>query len=289
MTGYGSASVQVGSAVVTVEARAVNQRFLDVRVRVPNALSDCAAAMDSVARKQLVRGRVEIAARLEDALAGQVTLNRERAKHALRDLEALRSELGLSEPVPLSLLAALPGLFVEQLGFDPDALRESVQRATEAACHALTAMRRTEGLSLAADLRQHLARIEALGRELSQRQDGLTEGYRDKLRARISALLQGSSVTLDQGRLEQEVAIVAERADVSEEITRLLSHCGQFAGLLDADSEEPSGRRLEFLLQEMGREVNTLGSKVSDLQCLGWILEQKAELERMREQVQNVL
>jgi uncharacterized protein (TIGR00255 family) len=288
MTGYGSASAKAGSATVTVEARAVNQRFLDVRVRLPPALAEHTGAIDDVARKLLVRGRIELGARLDGAPYATVKLDRERAKAALRDLNELRGELELSQPVPLSLLAALPGLFTEQASVDPEALRAAIKHAADSACRALSDMRREEGQALAADLQTRVADVLERSQELHARQGELRTAYRDKLRARIASLLEGTKTTLDEGRLEQEVALLADRSDVSEEITRLQSHCGQFAALL-GPGEEPVGRKLEFLLQEMGREVNTLGSKVSDLRSMTAALELKAQLERMREQVQNVL
>jgi len=287
MTGYGTASVQVGSAAVVLEARALNHRFLDVRVRLPPALADYGSSVDEIARKQLIRGRVEVSARIEGALHGEVVLNRERARAAFDALVQLRDELGLDEPVPLSLLSAVPGLFAEQAR-DVQAMREAVEQAARAACRALQSMRRTEGAALAADLRGRLARVQELCGRIAERAGGLAERYRDKLRTRIAGLLASTGATLDPLRLEQEVALLVERSDASEELTRMDSHCRQFAALIDLGAE-PVGRRLEFLLQEMGREVNTLGSKIDDLELTGCMLELKAELERMREQVQNVL
>jgi uncharacterized protein (TIGR00255 family) len=287
MTGYGIHSAQVGPATIVVEARALNHRFLDVRTRLPLALVDHAAVVDEVARKLLVRGRVELTARVEGALAGRIALDRQRAKAALSALQELRDELAVREPVPLSLLAAVPGLFVEEAR-DPVDMQKALQEAARGACQALVSMRRAEGTSLARDLSERIAHMGALGDRVRERADGLSERHRHKLRTRIAALLAGTGVNLDPGRLEQEVALLAERADVSEELTRLDSHCRQFDSLVRG-GDEPIGRRLEFLLQEMAREVNTLGSKVDDLDLTGSMLELKAELERLREQVQNVL
>jgi uncharacterized protein (TIGR00255 family) len=287
MTGYGAASAQVGAATVTVEARTLNHRFLDVRARTPLVLADHATVLDEVARKLLTRGRVEMSVRIEGRIEGELVLQRERATAALLALQELRDELGLRESVPLSLLATVPGLFAEQAR-NTDDVREVLQDAARRACEALLAMRRKEGTELARDLEERLGRVRALCGRVSERLPELTQRYRDKLRARISALLAGTGITLDAARLEHEVALLADRSDVSEEITRLESHCRQFQGLLH-EGDEPVGRRLEFLLQEMGREVNTLGSKVDDLELTACMLELKAELERLREQVQNVL
>jgi uncharacterized protein (TIGR00255 family) len=288
MTGYGAGSVAVGPAAITVEARAVNHRFLDVRVRFPPALFDHAAAAEEVARKLLARGRVELSARCDGRLGGKIVLDRERAKAALHELHELKTELGHPEPVPLSLLSSVPGLFAEEALSDPDQVRAAVRTATQAACRALTTMRAHEGAALAHDFSARLQRIEQLAAEIAARIPELSVIHREKLRARIAALLEGTGTVLEPNRLEQEVALIADRADVTEETTRLQSHCRQFAGLIAA-ADEQIGRRLEFLLQEMGREINTLGSKLTDLRVTASVLDLKAELERMREQVQNVL
>jgi uncharacterized protein (TIGR00255 family) len=287
MTGYGSASAKRGAAVVVVEARALNNRFLDVRVRFPPVLTDHAAAADDVARKQLVRGRVELSARLEGTL-GEVLLDRDRARQALSELDALRRELGVAEPVPLALLSLVPNLFTDTGAREAGATREAVLEATEGACAALVAMRRSEGCALLSDLRSRIARVRTVASALASQVPALSETYRQRLRGRLATLLEGTGVALDAGRLEHEVALLADRSDVAEELTRIDSHCEQFAALLGSE-DEPLGRRLEFLLQELGREVNTVGSKVGELHVTRQVLDLKAELERMREQVQNVL
>ena len=167
-------------------------------------------------------------------------------------------------------------------------MRGAVERAARQACEALQAMRRTEGDALAADLGARNARLLALGAEITTHTTVLVDKLRARLRTRITALLDGTGATLDGGRLEQEVAVLADRADVSEELTRLCSHCEQIAQLL-LPGAPPVGRRLEFLLQEVGREINTLGSKVNELAVTRLVVELKTELERMREQAQNVL
>ena len=288
MTGYGSARVKAGASVVVIEARSVNHRFLDVRARLWGGLGDYAVVAEEVAKGLLERGRVEITGRLEGAGGGSVALDRERAAAALSQLRALRDELAPGEAVPLSLLSAVPDLFVTGAPIASDALRGAVERAARDACEALLAMRKTEGDALAADIGARNARLLALGAEITTHTTVLVEKLRARLRARIEALLEGTGATLDAGRLEQEVAVQADRADVSEELTRLRSHCEQIAELLNP-GKQPVGRRLEFLLQEVGREINTLGSKINELAVTRLVVEAKTELERMREQAQNVL
>jgi uncharacterized protein (TIGR00255 family) len=162
-----------------------------------------------------------------------------------------------------------------------------VSEATAAACAALRAMREVEGRALAGDLLARVSRVEALSDGLRERAAELPARVRERLHERIASLLQGGAVAIDRSRLEHEVVLLADRADVSEELTRLRSHCAQVRAAVAQDG--PVGRRLEFLLQELGREVNTLGSKVAELEVTAAVVELKVELERMREQVQNVL
>ena len=281
------ASAGVGGSTLVIEARSLNHRFFELRSRFPTTLIDHTGCVDEIARKLLVRGRIEFTARFEGTLPGRVTLDRERAKSAMQALRELRDELGLAEPVPLALLGAVPGLFVDAAS-DPADMRAAVEHAVSGACHELLRMRRAEGTALAADLASRVGRIRELCGILSARADEIADRYRDRLRRRITTLLASTGVALDTGRLEQEVAVLAERSEVSEELTRLRSHCQQFEGLL-AQGDEPVGRKLEFLLQEMGREVNTIGSKVDDVDMTSHVLSCKADLERLREQVQNVL
>ncbi|HEX2678747.1 MAG TPA: YicC/YloC family endoribonuclease [Polyangiales bacterium] len=288
MTGYGSARVDTGNGVIVIEARAVNHRFLDVRARLWGGLGDYAVVVEEVAKATLERGRVELTGRMEGALGGPLSLDRERAASALRDLRALRDEIAPGEPLPLALLSAVPDLFAGGHRGSDEVLRAAVERTARQACDALQAMRRAEGNALAADLGARTARIVALVDEVTTHIELLVDRLRARLRARIATLLEGTGASLDPGRLEQEVALLADRADVSEELTRLRSHCAQIDELL-APGGQAVGRRLEFLLQEVGREINTLGSKVSELAVTRLVVELKTELERMREQAQNVL
>jgi uncharacterized protein (TIGR00255 family) len=289
MTGYGSGRAHAGAAVVVVDARAVNGRFLDVHVRLASPLTDHASVVDDAARRQLVRGRIEISGRLDGPPLGVAVLNQKRARAAIESLQGLRDALGSSEPIPLSLLSIVPGLFAEQADSDTPMIRDALQQAVILACEALMNMRRAEGRTLCEDLRRRTSRVAELGAIVAALAPALTQGYRERLRKRIADLLENTGTALDLGRLEHEVALLADRADVTEEATRLQSHCAQFLSLLDGAGDEPVGRKLEFLLQELNREVNTLGSKIADLQVTRYVLDLKAELERMREQVQNVV
>lgn len=289
MTGYGTGRCELGRGALVIEARSVNHRFLDIRVRLPVELIDHAATADGVARSTLERGRVEITGRIEGPHGGEARLDRARARSAFEQLCELRDELRPDEPVPLSLLGCVPDLFTVQGTPDPAETREAVARATRRACERLVEMRAQEGRRLADDLARRLERIVEHAHLIHARAPGLVEAHRSKLRERIQRLLHDTGTPLDPGRLEHEIAVFADRADVAEELTRLESHCDQLRSLLAPDDRKPVGRRLDFLLQEMAREANTVGAKIGDPDITLHVVDLKAELERVREQVQNVL
>jgi uncharacterized protein (TIGR00255 family) len=286
MTGFGLGEVSLGAGKLGVEIRGVNHRFLDVRVRVPRELGELAGFVEQVAREKLTRGRYEVAMRVEGTALGAPVLDRDRARSAYRALCELRDELAPGSDVPLSLLGAIPDLFVSSVDREIDRLRAATRSAFDGAIGALDAMRAREGKALRDDLVKRLDRVRRLGRDIERRSPDVLDAHRRRLRERADRLRASTEIEVDGARLEQEIAMFAERCDICEELTRLESHCAQFAGLLASD--EAVGRRLDFLLQEMAREANTVGAKSPDAQIAHAVVEVKAEIERMREQVQNV-
>jgi uncharacterized protein (TIGR00255 family) len=191
--------------------------------------------------------------------------------------------------VGVAQLLGLPGVarFVEP-ELDAERLREGLEHAVEAALDAADAMRAREGAALERDLRERLARVEELGAAIESRADAVQRSVRERLRRRAEQLRQEAGI-LDEARLHQEIVLAADRLDISEELVRLRSHVEQFRRILEeAGPGKPVGRRLDFLLQEFGREANTIGSKASDAPVAHWIVELKTEIERLREQVQNL-
>jgi uncharacterized protein (TIGR00255 family) len=286
MTGFGLGEVPIGKGRLGVEIRAVNHRFLDVRVRVPRELGDLPGFVEQLAREHFTRGRFEVAVRLDGGGLGAASLDKDRARAAFEALRELRDELAPGIEVPLSLLAAIPDLFVPAAEREVDRVRDATRVAFDAAVLGLDAMREREGQALSDDLIKRLTRLRTLASEIGRRMPEVLESYRKRLRDRAERLRAATEVYVDSARLEQEVAMFADRSDISEELTRLASHFDQFASLLAL--EEAVGRRLDFLLQEMAREANTLGAKSPDAQVAHAVVEVKAEIERMREQVQNV-
>jgi uncharacterized protein (TIGR00255 family) len=285
MTGFGVGEAQTPAGRLIVEVRAVNHRFLDVRVRAPRELGDLAAFAEQLGREKLTRGRIEVAIRVESTGGQAVALDVDRARGAYEALCKLRDELSPSAEVPLSLLAAVPDLFSPATEKERETMRAACRSAFDRAVVALEAMRVEEGRALSQDLRARLIAVRRAADSISTRAPQLVDLYQKRLKQRLARLV-GSDVPIDPGRLEQEVALLADRSDVTEELTRLSSHCAQFEQLFD--TKDACGRRLDFLLQEMVREVNTIGSKAQDADVAHLVVEAKSELERMREQVQNV-
>ncbi len=286
MTGFGLGEAPVGTGKLAIEIRGVNHRFLDVRVRLPRELGDLTSFVEQLAREKLARGRYEVAVRVDGVTLGAPVLDRERARAAFRALTELRDELAPGTEVPLSLLGTIPDLFVSSVEREIERLRAAARVAFDAAVKALDTMRSHEGAAMREDLARRLERVGQLARGVQSRAPEVVETHRKRLRERAERLRAATDLALDPARLEQEIVMFAERSDVCEELTRLESHCAQFAGLLGSD--EAVGRRLDFLLQELAREANTVGAKSPDAQIAHAIVEVKAEIERMREQVQNV-
>jgi uncharacterized protein (TIGR00255 family) len=288
MTGFGVGDVALPEGRVIAEIRSVNQRFLDVRARLPRELSDLSLFAEQVARERLRRGRVELLVHTEGAVLSPCSLDKARARAAFRALAELRDELAPGAEVPLSLLAVVPDLFTPPAGDELSALRRSVKLAVERAIEAMDAMCRREADVLAADLRARVQILRDLLTEVTSLADTSREAMRRRLRERAERLLAELELALEPPRIEAELALLADRSDVTEELTRLGSHLDQFGAVVADDRGEPVGRRLDFLLQEMLREANTLGAKAQDAALAHRVVAIKVELERLREQVQNI-
>ncbi|MGB5809186.1 MAG: YicC/YloC family endoribonuclease [Polyangiales bacterium] len=288
MTGYGSGRAALGDGHVVVDLRAVNHRFLDVRVRLPSRIQAYVPTVERVVRARLGRGRVDATARFEGQTLPQPTLDVDRARAVLAQLVTLRDALSPNEPLPLSLLASVPDLFTADSSVDEEASRGALEEASNQACDALLVMRGLEGEAISKDLAMRLEEVAQHVSAIETELPHVIESRRMKLRDRLDALLSSVDVELQPSRLEQEIAILADRGDVTEELVRLGSHRSQMLDLL-VNSDQPVGKRIDFLLQEIGREINTLGSKVQDTTVTPLVIALKSTVEQMREQAQNVL
>lgn len=286
MTGFGVGRATLGQGRIVVEVRSVNHRFLDVRVRAPRELADLTMHVEQTARKTLRRGRFEIVLRSDGVIGQLAGIDLARASALYQSLVSLRDSIAPAEPVPFSMLASVPEIFVADNQDQHEAAVTAAEQALTKALEAADVMRATEGAALRADLIERLVAIRKHTGIIVERRNDIVSGYRKRLRERLQRLLADFEFDVDPSRLEQEVVVMADRCDVQEELTRLESHFCQVDELSACD--EPVGRRLDFLLQEMVREVNTIGAKSQDAPVAHAVVEIKAEIERMREQVQNV-
>jgi uncharacterized protein (TIGR00255 family) len=288
MTGFGAASFEVDGQRFALELRSVNHRFLDVQIRLPRALGRLEAELRAELKRRFARGRFDLTVTPPGGAGGPQRVRVDAA--VVAEYVSAAAELQRSQPVAgvldLTTLLSLPGVasFVEA-ELPEDALRAGLDAALDAAAGALDAMRAAEGKSLAGDLRARLERVEELAGALDARSGDVRAAARERLRRRLTELAQEVGA-FDEARAAQEIALAAERLDFTEEVVRVRSHLAQFRALLEL--AEPVGRRLDFLLQELGREANTIGSKTADAPLSHLVVELKAELERCREQVQNV-
>jgi len=291
MTGFGRASLRLASLGFDVEARSVNHRHLDVRVRLPRVLSACEVELRARIQQRIGRGKVDLTISTSDdsSVAAGVEIDRGVAEEYGRAARELRGIDGVEGSLTVDTLIGLPGVSrLAENQLPVDELHEAVRGGVDRALDALLSMRASEGKAIERDLTARLDRVEALAQAIDARSGLVGEAVRDRLRKRAEQL--GSETGwLDESRLHQEIVIAADRLDVTEEIVRLRSHLQQFREILQtAEAGVPVGRRLEFLLQEFGREANTIGSKGSDAPIAHDVVELKSELERIREQVLNV-
>ncbi len=284
MTGFGVGDAPLAEGRLTLELRALNHRFLEVRVRLPNEISEHAFFVEQLARERLSRGRFEVGVRLSGSAVPAPRFSIERARAVYAGLKQLSQELSPGTELPVSVVTQLPELLLEPASADGETIRQALTHAFSGAQTHLDEMREREGAALGRELRARLLLLRELSASVVGLAQQMVEVWRNRLRERVERLVP-ASVGLD-GRLETEVALLADRSDITEELARLGSHCDQFELLLGAN--EPVGRRLEFLLQEMARETNTIGSKSQDARLAHLVVAMKAEIERIREQVQNV-
>ena len=291
MTGFGRAGFEQDEVGFEVELRSVNHRHLDIHVRLPRVLSGLEAKVRAPLQGRFGRGKVDVSVSSKGGASppAQLEVDFEKVRRYLEVGRTLADEHGLELGLRVADLLALPGVSrLVEPELEARALDVPLVAAVEEAAEALVAMRAREGEALERDLRGRLAVIDALVAVLESRAGEVQEAARARLRKRSEALAQETGL-MDPARLHQEIVYAADRLDITEELVRLRSHIEQFIGVLDAaDGVAPIGRRLDFLLQEMGREANTIGSKGSDAPLAHTVVDLKAELERLREQVQNV-
>ena len=289
MTGFGRGAAGGDDFSVAVEIKTVNNRYLDIHFRLSQELAPLEMTIRKLVGARLSRGRVDINISFDRTTATTYEVNRLLIGGYVNALREIQTEFDLAGDVDINTLARLPGaLSTAREGLD-EASRTGVENAVKEAIDDLERMRASEGATLAQEMRTRIANIEAEVPVIEDAASGLVDAYRQRLQKRIAELIArggGQSVELDAGRLAQEVAYLADRSDISEELVRLRSHLDQFRMALDTEGEV--GKRLDFLLQELNREANTVLSKSTEVSIKDAGLAIKAEVEKLREQVQNV-
>lgn len=287
MTGYGRGQHLTAEGSWLVEMRCVNSRFLDPHLRLPPGLNCLEERIKKLLAQRLSRGRVALTISAKGGVEPppSLELNRPLVKEFLRVLDELGQELGAPvEPNPALFLANRDLVRVSDPEPDQEKIWAEIEPALQEALDGVEVMRRVEGEALAEDFRQRLERLDVLFQQAESRTPDIVEAYRKRLTERIAQLLEESEP--DPQRLALEVAIIADKCDVTEEAVRAQSHLAQFRSFLN--EAQPVGRKLDFLLQELNREANTIGSKSPDAEASQSVVEIKTELERLREQVQNI-
>jgi uncharacterized protein (TIGR00255 family) len=288
MTGYGQGAADGEGFSVSVDLKTVNNRFLDVHLRLGNELSSLEPSIKKQISSRLSRGRVDVNINLEKTGQASYELNRPLISGYVMALRELQDEFSIPGELDINLLARLPGALQPARDGLSDAMVAGIEKALAAALDELEQMRATEGEALRQEMSDRIDRIQTLVPTIEGAAAGLVDAYRARLQKRIGELLSrnGQLVEIDPARLAQEVAYLSDRSDVSEEMVRLRSHLSQFRDALSSNGE--TGKMLDFLLQELNREANTTLSKSTDLAIKEAALAIKAEVEKLREQVQNV-
>ncbi len=288
MTGYGRREVAGAAVQVSIEVRSVNNRFLDIQVKTPRSLAVLEQRVKKAVQTRFSRGRFDVfITRIgERERMGRLVLDEALAGQYISIMRDLKSRFGLTGEVDLPLAAKFPDLItVAEEKEDIEAVWQLLDAGLGQALQELDGMRLDEGKALAKDMLSRLDTIDALMKEIRALSPLSVENFRRKMTETLDRILHEQP---DPARLAQEIAILAERTDVSEELTRLSSHLAQFRGMLEGVGGEPIGRKLDFLLQEMGREANTIASKAMDAQISHQVVNMKAEIEKIREQAQNI-
>lgn len=287
MTGFGRGENTTESCKFTVEMKSVNHRYLDINMKMPKKLGFFEAGIRNELKQYISRGKLDIFITYEDYTEGKTSVryNRELAEEYLRYLRQMASELGLEDDIRVSTLSRYPEVFtMEEQGVDEDALWQGLRTTLRIAAENFVAARIQEGESLLKDMEEKLTYLLQLVSHVEERSPEILEEYRDRLRSKVEELLADSQI--EESRILTETAIFADKICVDEETVRLRSHIENTRATLQSGGS--IGRKLDFIAQEMNREANTILSKANDLELSGYAIEMKTEIEKLREQIQNI-
>ena len=290
MTGFGRGEYSDEKRVITVELRSVNHRFSDINVKMPRRYTFAEEKIKAKVREFARRGKIDCSVMVDNVGESDVriALNRPALEQYLSNLSAMKAEYNLAGDVTLDLVASLPDVMKQMPEIDDqEEMTKCLLAAVEEAAKNLESTRMEEGGRLAEDLLMRGRTVLDLAEKIEERAETVPARYKEKLRARIEELLEGTGTEVPEERLAVEVAVFADKCNITEEITRLKSHVEQLDSIIGS-GRGAEGKELDFLIQEMNREANTIGSKANDLEVTNLMLKLKAEVEKIREQVQNI-
>ncbi len=287
MTGYGRAQQERGGRDITVEIKSVNSRYFEYSSRMPRAFSFLDDKLKKLVNETISRGKTELALTVVniDTPEATISVNMELAKNYLDAINEMSETLGVKNDVSAGMLTRFPDVFTtRQAQVDEEALWQDIRAVAQAAVENFVAMRAAEGEKLKADVLSRLATIENTVTEIEKTSAERVEKYTERLYAKLKTLLEDTNI--DDSRILTEAAIFGDKTAIDEETVRLRSHIRQYRDILELN--EPVGRKLDFLTQELNRETNTIGSKAQDLSITRMVVDTKAEIEKIREQIQNI-
>jgi uncharacterized protein (TIGR00255 family) len=290
MTGYGESQGETDGVTYVVEIRALNNRYLKTNIKLPDTAAFLEEALDKLLRENLSRGTINYVLRLKGTSANMgFEINETILQSYVEKLTRIATGSAEADcQIDIASLLAIPGILEPVSPNEETAakIREMVLKLSKQALEQLKQMRLTEGAALAADLENHCKATKQVLEKIIARREVVLQEYKNKLQKRVNALLASAKLELDEDTLAREVAVFADRADISEEIARLDSHLQQFADSCQTNNK--AGRRLDFICQEMLREANTIASKTSDTEIAHWVVDIKCQIDRIKEQVQNI-
>jgi len=287
MTGYGRSIMHIDDADITVEIRSVNNRFADISVRIPRSLTYCEDKIKNELLKQVNRGKIDVFVSYQKPYGEQIDIqpNISAARGYYQALKTIDEQLGTRTEVNAGMLSRFSDVFVVTREVPAEEkVWSEIRQVLLAATENFNEMRSAEGRRMADDVLDKITNVEALVENVEKTSEPRVEAYRAKLFEKLSTILE--STDIDEKRILEEAAIYADRTAVDEETVRLRSHIKQFREIVSAGG--PIGRKLDFLVQEINREINTIGSKASDLEITGYVVDLKSEVEKIREQIQNI-
>lgn len=286
MTGYGKANLEKNERRYQTEIKSVNHRYLDISVKMPRQLSYLEEPIKKAIGNKIKRGKVDVFVTFENnSLEGQeIKINTELASAYIKELKKLAESENILADIQVNDIARYPDVLNIKNNQDDEIIKQELLEVSQIAIDNLVEMRQVEGTKMAEDIKQRLDYIQEKVKQISKLSTGLIEEYVVKLEERLKQILKGQEI--DQARLAQEVVIYADKCSVEEEVTRLNSHISQFHSLIN--SSEPMGKKLDFIIQEMNRETNTIGSKANNLEITDRVIDLKTQIENIREQIQNI-